>query len=76
MSILLGSYQFSHPYKIGETLVAVLIPMFLIDWQIGYIIYMSEGLVCVIAMQIGIEQIYSRHGVRFNTLNIGGLFCM
>jgi hypothetical protein len=55
--------------------------MFLIDWQIGYIIYMSEGLICVIAMQISIEQIYSEHDIRFNTLNIGRLssmyaFCM
>jgi hypothetical protein len=50
--------------------------MFIIDWQIGYIIYMSEGLVGVIAMQISIEQFYWRNGVRFNTLNIGGLFSM
>ena len=32
--------------------------MFIIDWQIGYIVYMSEGLVCVIATQISIEQFY------------------
>lgn len=51
--------------------------MFLIHCQIDdYIIYMSEGLVCVIAMQISIEQVYSRHGVRFNTLIIGELFYM
>ena len=48
----------------------------MVDWQIGYIIYMSEGLFYVIAMQISIEQIYSRHGVRFNTLSIGELFSM
>ena len=76
MSVRLGWYQISHPYNTDETLVAVLILMFLIDWQIFYIIYLSGSLVCVIAMQISIEQIYSRHGVRFNTLNVGGLFSM
>jgi len=37
---------------------------------------MSEGLLYVTAMQISIEQIYSSHGVRFNTLSIAELFSM